>query len=360
MQISVKRTLMWAAVSVAMATPSLGQSLRVHRQEGPSSSSAHYDGQQVRIESVVSNGTATSRQTFTAAVGDLNFTTSAVKVNEEGVPYIEFGCKYDRSCWDTHDSGWGATNPTSMAVVACASRQECQDFLSHLKSAYCNGLAATYRPSTDRPTLPGECQGALERATTYRQGQTPPRATAPAEPVIDGSTIPSRIDFPESTRIVPTAPVVAPPVTPVAPPPTATPVAPAVTPVPARPRGVSASPANVESYAPLFHVPSLPINKVEELGAGLFEESVRSALRSEGRVSPTRYVAKELVQDQVKALLREGAALVSAGRSWRELPEALRRDAAVSEAALERIFDPGLKTGVALVNSLGELFDLVN
>jgi hypothetical protein len=139
-------------------------------------------------------------------------------------------CKSTKpECWlmnGTDDFGnrWSGTWTGISWNFLCDSAAECDAFFAAIKAAMrgvdCAALRATYGRPGQRTTLPPECVSELDRTTTYEPVTPPPAAPPPPrapETVIDGSKIPSRIDFPSRPAASPT-PAPTPPAPPPAPP----------------------------------------------------------------------------------------------------------------------------------------------
>jgi hypothetical protein len=157
--------------------PAIADAQRLRVDNGPSWFQADFDGSTITCVDNVSNGSDTIRRVSRAAVNDVDFARSTIKVGDYGVPYIEFWCKDERACWrrSREIPSVEELTPSVEVDASCRSVQECQEFLNRLRDA----AASIYTP--ERPSRPTS------------------RAPAPPEVVIDGSNIPSRIDFPGSS-----------------------------------------------------------------------------------------------------------------------------------------------------------------
>jgi hypothetical protein len=199
----------------------------------------------VKSNEELPSGTENSDKVVTFSLADVTIEATTDTGWPDGSRFLQFKCKPGRKCfhmvyqchsrgrpiicgdskiWETDEEdinfGYGQKFPCRLS--------ECDSVVAALKSAAaalakgpgrtkpsvdCNALRATYGKSGERPVLPAECLTELERETTHKPVAPPPPGPsrpAAAEPVIDGSKIPSRIDFPASggTRplVVPTGP----------------------------------------------------------------------------------------------------------------------------------------------------------
>ena len=107
---------------------------------------------------------------------------------------------------------------------------------------------------------------------------------------------------------------------------------------------------------------SRPVNrravedKVEEVSAGIFDESASRALTGAARFSWTLYSIRDFLIEQVKSWGRNAMMRVK----WSDdLPEEYRRDATVVEAGLTKMLKgPSYRRDVTLMNRVNSLFEL--
>ena len=319
---------------------------------GPYSTSMEFDGQSVIYTYSNAREGRTSRAI--ANLSDIDLSLSSV--HGESTIYLTLRCKSGTSCWDYG----GPISPEQLygdrlQYPSCESHAECQSFLDQLRSA------------------------ALSTPEPYRPPPPPVRQPAPPETVIDGSNIPSRIDFPPRATTPKPAPASPRPPTPApaTPPPppaprTAPPRAVATTPGPTAPRAIndilddldpasaggSRNPANspqkwVEDNAESFLTDVF--DDWADRDDGLFNV-MADALRGLV-VAP----AERFVEEFVQKYMRDGFSKVAFGQSWESLPIEFRTDHEFMEATFDRVSEPfSLSAGFEHVNKLGELFDLWN
>ena len=154
---------------------------------GAYSTSIEFDGQSVIYTFSNAREGRTSRAVANLADIDLSLSS----VHGESTIYLTLRCKSGASCWDYG----GPISPEQLygdrlQYPECNSHAECQNFLDQLRTA------------------------ALSTPEPYRPPPPPIRQPAPPETVIDGSNIPSRIDFPPRATMPKPAPASPRPATP--------------------------------------------------------------------------------------------------------------------------------------------------
>ena len=244
--------------------------------------------------------------------------------------------------------------------VHCGTVGECQAFLRALKDA----ANADHGSGSGRVARSSEIDKS-EAASTY--GPAGARGAAPqrkpgSEPVIDGSRIPNQITFDKpgsTTSASPGAP---------------TSNAPASN-APGRLSAILDDPAQGRRSAgsgaaglvsifdsPLPNVPptastAKPWMNWEMVGAELFDAARQGRIQSMG--DALKVETREFFMDQQKMLAENATSIAFAGRFFNDLPEDFRKDYAVWDAGLKRIFEPfSVKGGYRLVDAFGELLDL--
>jgi hypothetical protein len=96
---------------------------------------------------------------------------------------------------------------------------------------------------------------------------------------------------------------------------------------------------------------------IEKYGAGLFDDARRGGL--ENFADPVRSVARDWFTERYQEMARNNASRSLTGKSFDELPEGFRKDYSLWEAGFKRIFEPfSLKGGVKFVDAFNSLFDL--
>jgi len=166
----MRPTILFLALLLVPVEAIFAQIVRIRVQYGTSVSLAEFDGDTITHSSIE---LSVVRRRSSAPVTEIDFDRTRVRV-ENGSPYIEFFCKAGTRCW-SDGPGYDSYIDHN---VGCPSVQECQAFLDLLRVA----VDTRYSPSR-RPPAP-----------------SPP---APPESVIDGSKIPSRIDFPGPSKTAP-------------------------------------------------------------------------------------------------------------------------------------------------------------
>jgi hypothetical protein len=300
---------------------------------------------------------------------DVNRTAITPQQWDMGSAAMQLYCRQDMACArvTSNHSPWNGR--TSKEISFLCRPDDCRRLEAALRNAAttdCNALRATAL-SGGQIILPAECQTDLDRATTYQPGAASrPRASgSPApEPVIDGSKIPSQIDFPgrapapgssggrnESGARGPT-PEAAPQ------PPVSERFDSLFEPSANGPtRGGASSESDVtRRFDSLLGNPRTVANRVEEVSAGIFDETVNRALTGGGRFRWTLFTLRDVLIDQVKSWGRNTMMRIK----WKEdLPEEYRRDAAVVEAGLSKMLKgPSYRADVTLMNRVYSLFEL--
>ena len=315
------------------------------------SSSTVFDGPTITHEVFETDGSSTHRSRSSALVAELDLARSNVRV-ENGYPFLEFWCNAGLRCW-SYGPGYEAYINHD---VSCPSIEECHAFLQRLRDAV--DVRRAPPPEQTRPD-------------------------APPETVIDGSNIPSRIDFaspsaPSATsapaRTAPSPPPTLPP--PAPDPPTATAGPPDVgTPGRALPSGTGARSINdilddldSDAGGRSNDSAAAPKNWVEENLEGflttLFDEWAERE-PDDGLFDVMASAFRELVIEESQEFVQEYMQGVLSqqvlGQSWESLPIEFRKDKEFIDATFARVFDPfSLSTAFEHVNKLGELFDLWN
>jgi hypothetical protein len=247
---------------------------------GPSWIDVQFDGRTLTVVEQVSDGSDTRSNTirhqYQAQIGDIDFSRTSIKT-ENGYPFIEFWCQANVPCFQTRRllPYEDPLDPRRQLDVYCTTLEQCRDLLGRLRpqsgsgpspvrggapvtrpavpspppapppKVDCEALRSKYYPAGQRPQLPPECLTDIDRMSVYQPVPRRPAApapTAPQETVIDGSRIPSRIDFSKPAP----SPVPAPVTPPVAVPPPPSPP----TPEPSRPVRPPTSPST--GYRDLF------------------------------------------------------------------------------------------------------------
>src|SRR5215471_757675 len=92
--------------------------------------------------------------------------------------------------------------------------------------------------------------------------------------------------------------------------------------------------------------------EVEKYAAGLFDEARQGRLENFG--DPLRSVARQWFTDRFDEMTRNTASRSLTGKSFDELPQVFRKDYSVWEAGVKRIFQPfSLRGGFKLVDAFG-------
>jgi len=251
-------------------------------------------------------------------------------------------------------------------------------------SVDCNALRATYAPSGERVVLPPECVTDLDRSTTYAPGAPPSTPPARPEPAIDGSKIPSRIDFPGRARSA--TPTAAPSDT-MSPLPAAMPEpVPAKTepppPEPRAPRVPAREPATLNdgpsapgtspsrpgrTFGPLFELERARdsakrwlTEAIEDHIANALDELQDGESSSEPGPSWLQSLVEEVVTSEAERLFgRDLPSQIAFGRKYDQLPAAFRKGKELLDATFERIYRPlSAVSGKKLVDAMAEIFDL--
>jgi hypothetical protein len=208
-----------AAIWLVCGEPVFGQGVSVSFENDPIRESSKIDGTVLVHE--VRGADGLIRVERVAAI-DIDF-RAIERQNGPGIAALSFRCRTPYSCVDTTTTFGSASRAAGQTVTGKAPTMDlrcrladCDRLLAGLRSAAglegtpaernwdlgvrnpidCAALRSTYTASGQRLELPPECQNDLDRATTYRPGTPSAPAAVPTEEiVIDGSKIPSQIDF---------------------------------------------------------------------------------------------------------------------------------------------------------------------
>jgi hypothetical protein len=355
-----RRVLFLAAVVFGIASACLGQ-VRVSHESTVST----FDGRYVTVTYL--EGEPNGRKgSMRAPIEGIDLVKADVSSPYDGTWWIVLQCrdKFGTTCFTDLNTGaelaW-----FSYPYVSCSSRSECDSFLKALKDA----ATGSTRQSSGRPAESSQIKSA-EDASTYGPSGRSARSTKdkPAdEPVIDGSKIPSQINFnkPGATNKKTDAPE--------SPKPTVEPLSSYLG--SDNPGAKKASANDTEKFGSLFDSGAaqgqtsasgpaearrraVEINsaEVEKYGAGLFDEARKGRLQTVG--DPLRYAAREYFTEQYKRLAENETSYVFTGKAFDELPEEFRKDYAVWDTSLKRLHPFSAKRGLQQVDALGSLLDL--
>jgi hypothetical protein len=346
--------VMWCLLPVAMV---LGTPLLCMAQARATAwgQEATFDGYNIEVRFNEENGRNGSMH---APVNMLDVNGAKVCADCNGGPYIEFNCSNGIQCASGSMKYTGLVivgegeklnqNPTvndSIITVVCSSVSECEEFLRAVR---------TSGQATQNPT----------DSNAYRRPSASSTPAPPAqEPVIDGSRIPSQINFNKDNQST---------------------SKPAVqdgpkplfedlgreylgTKITATDDGNKKLTSLFDSLAkqpPVIYESQIrntsPVDystEVEKYGAGLFDDARKGQI--ENFTDPLRSVARQWFMEQYDQMSRDTTSRSLSGQSFDELPEAFRKDYLVWEAGVKRIFEPfSLRGGLKLVDAFGSLFDL--
>ena len=352
-----RRSLFLAAVVFGIASGCLGQ-VRVSH----ASTISTIDGRYVTVTYL--EGEPSGRKgSMRAPIEEINLDKAQISSPYDGTWWIVLECrnKFGTTCFTDLDTGedlaW-----FSYPYVSCSSRSECESFLQALKDA----ITTPARQNSGRPAESPQTKSA-EKASTYLPAATRPSQASknkPAdEPVIDGSKIPSQINFNKNQSTGPKPEVRD------APKPlfdqlgrqflgsenttdNGTEKLTSLFDSLAKQRPETFTSDNNKKSPLDFYTP-----EVEKYGAGLFDDARKG--RMENFTDPVRSAARQWLTEQYNEMSRNNASRSLTGKPFDELPEEFRKDYSVWEAGIKRLFEPfSLRGGLKFVDAFGSLFNL--
>lgn len=386
-------------VMLLVAVPAGAQGISTSLTDGPVQEFVRFDGVTLVHETRGFDG---FRQVETVAIADLDM-SGARMVSNGTVAAISLRCRATSgSCIRTSASVRVAGSVQTVNDTAAESSlrcrpADCAQLFTAIRGGSaagvpagrqtpinCEALRSTYAAGGQQIALPPECTTELDRLSTYQPGKAAQPPTAPPrETVIDGSKIPSHIDFsrpaPAPTSPSPTPNVPGSPPTPAVSSP-ASPVTPSPPPVVGNPP--TPSPATLPepdaAYAPIpltfFDVfknferwaretASAAMQAARDL-VNEYSEGFATFLFDEwsgddfdaGPTALLKGYLHEQVKDQASRLLESEASRSLLGRPMSELPIEFQRDKAVWDAAARHAFEGKTLTGgFDEVKAIGEL-----